>query len=197
MVSFWYRLGEIIAPVVLALATFIMAQLSGFLQRKQKPHKPLEHLFRIDAEIKLALERARHELGAMRVYLSQYMDGDKYLSETDVVKKVRTHEVIEPRFSPQQENFRGMLLSDIPEETALVMQEGPSFTLVSSIPYSKFRWLCEQGGAKAIARWAVRNEKKEIVGLIGADFDDVKEPKNISALGEAVFEVEQLLKRIK
>jgi hypothetical protein len=194
MHTFWDQLGQALAQTILALAVYVAAQLSGLLQRDQrsKPHKPLEQSHNEDLQIKLRLERVREHLGADRAYLSQYSNGEKYLSHRDIVKKSRTHEVTRQGFSYQQDQFKGVLVSDIPDETNLVMQDGPSFTLVETLPLGRFRWLCEQGGAKAIARCAI-HRGKEIVGFVGADFGTDCCPANIDELCKVAYEIGQIL----
>jgi len=185
-------MGEVFGPVVLGLATYVAAQLTRAIRKRQIPQKPIDATHKDDVEITLILESARLRLNAQRVYLSQFHNGDHYLSDSDILRKSRTHERARPGCSYQAEAFRGVLISTLAEEMALVLAEGPSYTLVKDLPESKYRWLCEQGGAVAVARCAVRKGKK-IVGFLGADFDTDVKPPDIESLCRDAYQIGNLL----
>ena len=99
-----------------------------------------------------------------------------------------------PGSTYEAERFRAVLISTLPEEMDLVRENGPSYRLVADLPLGKFRWYCEQGGAKAIARVVVRRGM-DIVGFVGADFDGDCEqpPSNIGCMTELAYSVGQIL----
>lgn len=180
-------------------ATYVITAATGWLQQKTqkdpRPHVPLQVGHRGDIEIHVVLDRLRYELDAQRVYLSKYHNGDRYIDGSDIIRKSRTHERVRPGVSYQTEDYRGVLVSSLAEETMLVIEEGPTFTWVRNISESKFRWLCEVGGVVAVARCAVLSKDGSITGFVGVDFDgDIKEkPANIERLCEAAHQIAVIL----
>jgi hypothetical protein len=85
-----------------------------------------------------------------------------------------------------------MLVSNVTEEIDLVLDEGPSFTVVKDLTPSKFKWLCEEAGVNAIARCAVRKGDK-IIGFVGADFETEVVPENIYLICEYAGRIESII----
>jgi hypothetical protein len=185
------------AEAVLAVLVMVAAMLAlkgrGILEHwfRVKP-KPIEETLRSDVEITLILERTRLALGAQRVFLAKYHNGDHFDDSSEIRRKSRTHEVVADGVAYQTEEYKGVLTSSIPDETAIVLQEGPSFVRVEDLKPGKFRWLNERGGTISIARCAIRRGKN-VIGFVGADFWSENEPPNMDLLCDAANDIGQIL----
>lgn len=194
--GFWYDMGNAVLPLSSYIAGAISQQILHHIQASKwrKRHMPIITGHRADIEISLILDRLLYELpGAIRVYLTQYHNGDHFHTELEVMRKSRTHERVKPGIAFQSDMFQGVLVSTMPEETKVVLAAGPGFTAVTDMRGSRFAWLCEQGGVKAIARAAIRNKNNMVVGFVGADFDMDKSPANINDLASAAYRIGQIL----
>jgi hypothetical protein len=111
---------------------------------------------------------------------------------SEVLKVTRTHEVVGDGFSYQSESYKGLLLSGIPDEVKLAVEDGPSYFLVKDLTKGKFRFLCLQGGVVSGARCAVRKEGY-IIGFLGIDFDCDIKPADIDLVVDYASRLEILL----
>lgn len=130
--------------------------------------------------------------GAIRTYFSRFHNGEHYVEGSELLKKTRTHESVGEGMKYQAEEYKGMLVSTVPEEMELVRQKGPSFRPVREIAWSKFKWLCEIGGVHAVARCAVYRAGKT-VGFVGVDFNSEECPENINAVCECAGRIAELI----
>lgn len=186
---------KIIAAVggVLAMACmWLMNLATARFRRRALKHTRIEKSQGLDIEINVRLDRAMNALGAQRVYLAKYHNGDHYIDGSEIIKISRSHERVRPGVSYQADQFQGRLVSTIVEEVDLVIEAGPSWKKVEDIPEGRFRWLCEQGGVAAIARCKVIVYDR-IIGYVGADFGNALKPANIDALCGIAHEIAGLL----
>jgi hypothetical protein len=133
------------------------------------------------SEITAMLAVVQSKIGAKRVHLSKFHNGEKFVDGSEIIRFSRTHEWARPGSPYQMEIFQGMLLSSVPNEMKLVMAPGASFTVVSDLPECKFRWLCEGDATAAVARCSIFAGTHP-VAFVGADFDTVEPPENMAEL---------------
>lgn len=193
----WERLGSVIGYVLVGIVTYVVTVLTQLWERRRafKPHRSLEEIHHENIEINVRLDRCIWRIGptCMRCYLGQYRNGERYLSDNEIVKKWRTHERVRDGVAPQMPIFDGILISRITEETQLVIDNGPSWMLVDDIREGEFKAICQAGGTTAIARYAVKNGK-HIAGFIGVDLSaDVQPEKLAEAMGECAVEINRIL----
>lgn len=186
--NFWFELGKAIQPAIQAALVYGLAVAGGVLvqwTRHRRRHTSIEQEFNIAARIAAQYEICRDRLGpsCMRAYNTKYHNGEEFDDGTPMRRKSRTYEALRPGVTPQRDNFKGLLTSELPDELKLVLDDGPSYTLIRDLKPTKFRALCEEGGGRAVARCAIRKYGK-VVGFVGADFDGDCDtpPANINEL---------------
>ena len=208
---------EMLGASVLIYLTAKVTAISKRIRDAAGKHRPIEAVHHDDLEISVILDRAMSRLGAKRVYLSQYHNGDYYDSGSAIQRVSRTHERVRPGVAYQQEQVRGILTSSLPEETTLILKDGPSWTPVNALKESKFRWLCDGGGTVSVARCAVRgatvvfacptadvaNFNVDNISLLTggtcviprsrADFDGDAEPPGLASLCDDARRIGQIL----
>lgn len=171
------------------------------VRRKSKenhPHLTIERLHRSDLLIHEHLARLMTLLGpqCIRAYLSKFHNGERYIDDSDILKKSRTHEVVADGVSYQADHYKGMLVSIMPDEMQLAIEPGNSFRLVRELPPGRFKSLCVIGGVEAIARAAVYKDK-DIVGFIGVDFRMIDgcecPPSNIQEIVNCAARISSLI----
>lgn len=194
--TFWQQMGETVRPALIIVTTWAVAWITNKYQARKvrKPHPLLEAMHGQDRQINFALEKVRERLGAQRVYLAKLFNGDYYTDNSEILKQNRTHEVVRPGSTYESGKFTGLLVTRVPEEMKLVTEEGSSYRKASEMARGYFRTLCEQGGVRAVARCAIR-QNGAIVAFVGADFDDEERPANIDDLCSLAFEMGQLMTR--
>lgn len=194
------NLGATFAALIVALITYGVVELRGRLEakkvaaKKQQKLQSLALAYDQDLAIHVMLDECLRKFGAQRAYLSRLHNGDAFLGNEEILKKSRTHERVRPGTSYQAEVYRGMLTSSVPDEMRLIQQEGSGWTVVADLDPSKFRWLCDQAGATAVARAAVKRDNR-IIGFIGLDFDakEPVKPANIEDIVGVAFRIAGIL----
>ena len=148
-----------------------------------------------DSKINLALIRLRDRWNCQRVYFAKFHNGEHYVDGSEILKYTRSNEATREGVTEERNHLREVLTSWVPEETALVREDGPSFTLISALPQNcHFRWVLKSSGVKAIARCKVVDRRANIVGFVGADFDTEETcPTDIHALCDLANDISQLL----
>ena len=162
---------------ILALGSYLFYRWSTSFKNKKLKLENLEKSVNRDAEINQLLKNLRWTLNAKRAYLSQLHDGDKD-GPILFTKKTRTHEAVEEGTNYQEEYYKGVLISTVTDEMKLVTTEGPAYTLVKNLAPGKFKYLNMNGGAKAIARCAVMDYRKNVIGFVGVDFANEIKPSD-------------------
>lgn len=186
-------LGEqIIGPILVGAIIYAIMLLQDKIQKTR-----IKFSVRMTAEksdkIQTILLEIRIRLNADRAYLAMYHNGNKYIEGSELIKKSRTNEVAAPGVSLEAHQYQNILISLLPEENKLVVDEGASFTKVDSLPDGKFRRMCESRGIKCVARCAIRHND-DIIGFVGVDYnDDIEQPENISDLCRYAGILEQIL----
>lgn len=200
-------LGTALAPAVPVTLAYVCAEWVKWNKKRRtlakKAAPPLDDLTVADNTIVDLLERVGRDLSAQRVYYSRIHNGDTYDPEdpdkpgASIWRKTRTHEWVRAGVAYQSEEFRGMVISSIPEEMELVRVDGPAWTRVADVRPSKFRWLMERGGVKSVARCAVHKTPRRIVGFVGADWDVDMDcaPAGVVRLCECAAVIAQILMR--
>jgi hypothetical protein len=174
--------------LIAALMVYAAKRLREMPAQRVTIQVPVEQAAWNDLRITEQLAHLRDRVDAQRAYLSRFHNGDHFNDDSELLKKTRTHEVVRDGVAYQSEHFRGMLCS------TMVIESGPSWTMVNDLPKGKFKWLCMIGGVDSVARCAIRKGGK-IVGFVGLDFDHATEspPENIEALCEFAVRIEQFL----
>lgn len=167
----WSTLWPFIASAVTAVAAYFATQFIAALRKAGLaiPHDRVEETHVRDLRIQDLLTELRIALKAKRASLAKIHNGEKYVDGSDLLKVSRTHESVEYGTSYQAETIRNVLVSTVPEEFVLVMEDGPSFRSVSELPPGRFRYFCEMGGVFAVSRMAIRRGK-DVIGYLGVDF---------------------------
>jgi hypothetical protein len=183
---------EILAPAMLGAAFAVFFWFKSKWQEKKK-----QYSIKITAEkndrIQEILLELRFNLRADRAYLGMFHNGSKYIEGSEILKMSRTNESVAPGISFEAQNYQNTLISLIPDEIKLITDDGPSFTLVSSLSDGKFKRMCETRGIKAVARCAIRTGK-DIIGFIGIDYNrELELPVNIEELCRYAGILEQVL----
>lgn len=176
--------------VILALLAYVAKRVHDLPVKKPVAVATVERTAWNDLRITEELGHLRAATGATRAYLSRFHNGEYFSGDKKLLKKTRTHEAVRDGVAYQAEHFRGMLISTVADEMALIVEDGPSFRPVRELPASKFKWLCVAGGAAAVARVKVC-KGGECVGFLGLDFDSEREPKNIGLLVEYAGRIER------
>lgn len=176
-------LKDILNYILLLMVGYLVNRVRAIIARRKVREHQLEYSTAIDTRISELIRELRVRLNADRAYLSQFHNGEYTVNDNPVLRKTRTHESVRDGMAYQQEIYKGMLISHVSDEMKLVMDKGHSFTRIEDLPPGKFKWLCIQGGIKAIARCAVIKHGKTI-GFVGADFSSVEIPSNIELLCE-------------
>ena len=179
----WKTLSVAISGVALYLVVDLRRGIQEYFGKRRKQHPPVETMVDGDRRTAVAAAVCLDRLGpsCIRVYVAKFHNGEYFDDDSSVYKYTRTYEHVRAPYSYEAREFEKMLISRVPEEMKLILEEGPSYTLVSDIPRGLFRWLCEdRGGVKAVARCAIYKGKRRI-GFIGADFywPDGDEPSPI------------------
>lgn len=167
---------------------------------RSHPHVPplQEENDRI-AEIDDLITRALIELGGIRAYVSEYVANGPGQDGKPIKVKRRTHERVADGVSYQAGEFEHIPMGFLAEETALVLQAGPSFTLVKDLPDCKFKWICRAGNTSAIARAGLWHPGEvDPFGFIGLDFRVPSgqipvPPPNIDVLCEYAGRIENIM----
>jgi hypothetical protein len=196
--SWQQQVGDSVAQIVLYAIVAVVTYASTWLANRRsragmiKVHRQLHLELRDDVDINVVLGVTRHQLGAIRCFLSRFHNGD----DLGARKKTRTHEQTLPHIRHQGEEFRGMPISRVPQEIELVVDDGVGWKVVKELPECRFKELCEEGGSGdgALARVAVK-VGKEVVGFVGADFKTTERPKNIHDLERCAVAVSRILAR--
>jgi hypothetical protein len=170
---------------MIGVASYVAFRISHWQaeRTKSKPHTPVIESHSTDLIIRDLLTECRVILGASRVYLHKFSNGDKYIDGSDVIKTSRTHESVDQGVSYEASRFQNMLISTIPDAMEMVIEEGPSFRAVDDLPEGKFKWLCMNCNVIGVARCAIR-KGDSLVGYIGADFQHAQKPEAIERLCE-------------
>ncbi|HEV7300573.1 MAG TPA: hypothetical protein VGN72_14505 [Tepidisphaeraceae bacterium] len=181
--------GEIALALAAAIVYCSKHARQKLLRAFRKRSTPLEYSYRDDLAIMLELKAAIVGMAAMRVYLSKYHNGEHFDDSSDIRKKSRTHEVVADGVNYQADEYKNVLTSSVPDETQLVLQ-AKLFSRVADLPEGNFRWRCERGATKAIARIAIRRGKY-VIAFVGADFSDEVQPATFKPLLEAARNIAQ------
>jgi len=176
--DFWYGVGQATGYVVSGWAFSVVSYWYGKKKKKRSTHDSVEEVTAQSFRIREFMTELRLKTSASRAYVVKFSNGEETVDNKGIIKKKRICEVCELKVMPQSQVFENMPISRVPEEMALVEKEGPSWTLVNSLPHGEFRWLCEMGGVVAIARLAIRR-KGELIGFIGLDFLTDQQPPNL------------------
>jgi hypothetical protein len=196
----WQQLGGM---AVEALGLFVQGAIvyvSAWLASRKaaqrtarKSHQQLNLELRDDIDVNVVLDRTLQATGALRCFLSRLHNGDNDIS---MRKKTRTHERTARGVRYQSQEFRAMPTSRVPEEMALVLDDGASWKAVAELPESLFKELCEEGGAGCggVSRVAVKCGK-DVMGFIGADFAQLEPPPNLKLLETCARDVARILSR--
>jgi hypothetical protein len=163
--------------MIVALCGYIADRVRKYLRARSLKELDVSEAMWRDHRIQDILTVLRDRFDAQRVYFSRFHNGDHYVDDSELLKKTRTHESVREGMQYQAEHFRGMLISTIPDEIELAVEDGPSWRLVRELKPGKFKNLCMMGGAHAVARCAVRAQGK-VIGFIGVDFDQETKPND-------------------
>lgn len=179
--SLAYDVGfNIIGPLLVGAAGYAIGRVRALKDGKRNTHPPLADTTRRDVQVHELLAELRILLGASRTYVSRYHNGEKYLDNNEFLKKSRTHEVVAPGVSYQGYEYHNILVSSMAEESKLVVSDS-NYCRIAELPDSRFKRLCEAAGVVATVREAIMRNS-DIVGFIGADFDDDIEPARLDLL---------------
>lgn len=161
----WAEVGKIVAYLSAGVFIAVGSKIKGRMGKR----KSIEESSSTDLEIRDLLAAARIKLEADRVFLSRFHNGDHFIDGSEILRKTRTDESVNPGVSFLSEEFQGMLISQVPEEIKLALADGPSFTRTQDLPDCKFRRILESSGTYALARCAVR-QGSLILGFVGAEW---------------------------
>lgn len=124
--------------------------------------------------------RLGERIGAIRVYVSEFHNGQHYNSGHSIDKKTRTIEWDADGVQNMQKYYENVLCSTITDEMELILSDGPSFTLVSNLKQGAFKSMCQRDNAKSIMRIGIYNKDGKLDAMLGADFETVTPPSNLS-----------------
>lgn len=176
--DFWYGVGQAAGYVVSGWAAAIVSYWYGKKRKKRSSHDSVEQITAQSLRIRELVTELRVKTCAARAYVVKVGNSEEYIDGKAILKKKRICEVCALEVVPQSAVFENMPIARVPDEMALVEQKGPSWTLVDNLPHGEFKWLCQMGGAVAIARLAIRR-KGELVGFVGMDFTSNIQPDNL------------------
>lgn len=189
-----YMSEYVLMPAVCGAAGWVASHWSEIRRRRKehRPHVAITRRYVSDVKVHDLLVELRIKLGATRTYITKFHNGEKFIDGDELVKKSRTHIAAKAGVSLQTEMFQNVLVSTMLDELKLVLDSGPSFTTVASLKPGRFRWMCMESGAVAIARFGIKKDGF-LVGFLGADFDTDTPPPNIDLLCEYAGRVNTLL----
>lgn len=165
----------------------------------QSNRSPLQQETSQNSEVDELVTRALIEFGAIRAYVSEYVDNGLGQDGKPIKIKNRTHERVADGVNYQAVEFQHIPMSTLAEETALVLQAGPSFTLVNDLPDCRFKWICRAGNTNAVARVGLyRKGSPDPYGFVGLDFrvpvgQIPVVPPNIEVLCEYAGRIENIM----
>jgi len=112
--------GAFIGGVVLAILPKIKDKLSKKYGKEINKHNnPLDTLAR-DIKIQDKLAELRVKIGATRVYISKFHNGEEYFDGTAIKKVSKTHETCERGVSHEFMSYQNVLTSLIPEAMEVI-----------------------------------------------------------------------------
>lgn len=174
---------NVLGPVIWSAAGYVISQYRLFKKSKKLYGLPIHTATEKDARVHGLLGEVRAQLGAMRVYVSKFHNGEEFADGAEIIKLSRTHEVVRQGGSYLSEMWTSILVSSLPDMMKLVLETGASFTNVDTIGYTKFRGLCAIGGVYSVSMVGIyASAKKPPIAVLGADFDVIDEPKNLNAI---------------
>lgn len=188
-------LAHQIATALVALAVYVGMDLWR-LWRSRSAHAPtryeLDAISHRDKRIYVLLAELGTKLGADRAYLTRYANGEQYADGTDMFRKQRTHEWVRVGVSHYWDPQDGDV-SRMPEEIRLVLDNGPSFTVVSAMDDGPFKRLMNAMQIRAVGRCAVKKGVR-VVAFVGVDFlHREREPENMHELVLYANRIEQVM----
>ena len=105
--------GAFIGGVVLAIFPKIKAKIIGKCGKNHKKDNPLDTLAR-DIKIQDKLAELRVNIGAERVYISKFHNGEEFFDGTAIKKVSKTHETCKQGVSHEFMSYQNVLTSLIP-----------------------------------------------------------------------------------
>jgi hypothetical protein len=186
----------LVFPLMIAACIWIFQKWSRYIETQRKHFKFAKTSVR-DQMIKEALIELRVLLGADRVYVTMFHNGSSYVDGSHDNKKSRTHEVVGPGVSYENQNYQDIRLSLMNDEIDLLKGEAqPTFTTFEQLKDSKFRRMLSAQGVRGIARCPLRDHKN-VIGFIGADFPTDIQPPNLIILCDYIGRIEEIMSRYR
>jgi hypothetical protein len=186
----------VVAPIVIAGCIYGFQRWSKYIETKRKHFKFAKTSVR-DQHIREALIELRVLLGADRAYVTMFHNGSSYVDGSHDNKKSRTHEVVGPGVSYENQNYQDIRLSLLVDEIELIKGEDhPTYAIASELRDSKFRRMLNAQGVLAIARCPLR-DGKNVIGFIGVDFATEAKPPNLQILCDYAGRVEEIMSRYR
>ncbi len=186
----------LVFPLVITACIWLFQKWSKYIETQRRHFKFARTSVR-DQMIKESLIELRVLLAADRVYIAMFHNGTSYVDGTHDNKKSRTHEVVGPGVSYENQNYQDIRLSLISDEVELLKGEDhPVFITCDKLKDSKFRRMLNAQGVRAIARCPLR-ENKNVIGFIGADFPSDVKPPNLMLLCDYAGRIEEIMSRYR
>jgi hypothetical protein len=181
--TFWLNVSSAFLGLCASACVFVLTWLKirvNYIRRNL--HSPLEKSNQKDKAIQELCQECGIRLNhATRVYVVQYKNGEIFDAGNSIRWTRRVCEWDRGDTVSVLQNYTEILASTITQETDLVLQSGPSFTVVSTMPRSTFKSMCERDRIQAIARCCIK-KGDQVVAFLGADFDCEEKPENIGEI---------------
>lgn len=185
--------GYIIAAVVIA-STTIKKKLDGYFNSKKEnvPDKVIKQSD-IDNKILTKMEHTKEALGADRILVFDFHNGEHFANGRSALRMSASYEVTKYGIERKQNNLQKLPLSILPNLIKELLEKG--FFVVDD--FEKFKdmqpeySICASLGMKSLYNYIIKNEKGAPVGFVSIEFKDITENINAELTHKLVWFIEE------
>lgn len=185
--------GYIIAAVVIA-STTIKKKLDGYFNGKKDnvPDKVIKQSD-IDNKILTKMEHTKEALGADRILVFDFHNGEHFANGRSALRMSASYEVTKYGVERKQNNLQKLPLSILPNLIKELLDKG--FFIVDD--FDKFQdmqpeySICASLGMKSLYNYIIKDENGAPVGFVSIEFENVTENINKELTHKLVWFIEE------
>jgi len=167
-----YRIAKWLKP---RIETILDNSINATSNHEEKLMKGLPATLEKTIQIQTELRELMDKIGADRIYVFEYHNGNRSLSGVDFIKCSNTYELVARGISPEQKNLQELPISMMSMWTRRLM-EGSCLNinnirqLKDMGDFSSYEMLKAQG-IHAIYAVGIKDNKDRLIGFLGVDFN--------------------------
>lgn len=191
-------LGSVAAALVISFMTF-QKKMDEYLSKKKEdvPKKVIKQS-NSDQKILTKMEQAKELLGADRILVFDFHNGEHFANGRSALRMSATYEVTKYGVERKQGNLQKLPLSILPNLIKELLSTG--YFIVDD--FEKFNYMqpeysiCGTFNMKTLYNCVLRDNVGAPVGFVSIQFSDVTEVKNTEAINKLVWFIEEEIEEL-